>query len=77
MEKISFKGGAMLSPLPPAMVSCGRGEEKNILTIAWTGILNSDPPLTYISVRKSRHSHDIIEREGEIKRVDCRKNGLL
>mgnify|MGYP000854483950 CR=1 FL=1 len=65
MEKISFKGGAMLSPLPPAMVSCGRGEEKNILTIAWTGILNSDPPLTYISVRKSRHSHDIIEREGE------------
>lgn len=65
MEKVSFKGGAMLSPLPPAMVSCGKGAEKNILTIAWTGILNSDPPLTYVSVRKSRHSHAIITREGE------------
>ncbi len=65
MEKVSFKGGAMLSPLPPAMVSCGKGTDKNILTIAWTGIINSDPPLTYVSVRKSRHSHDIIAREGE------------
>lgn len=65
MKKVSFKGAAMLSPLPPAMISCGKGEEKNIITIAWTGIINSTPPLTYISVRKSRHSHAIIEKEGE------------
>ena len=37
----------------------------NIITIAWTGIINSDPPITYVSVRKSRYSHDIIERTGE------------
>ena len=65
MAKKSFKPGEMLSPLPAVMVSCGSGSEKNILTIAWTGIINSDPPMTYISVRKSRHSHDIIEKNGE------------
>ncbi|MBR5230212.1 MAG: flavin reductase family protein [Firmicutes bacterium] len=47
------------------MVSCGEGEEKNIITIGWTGIVNSDPPMTYVSVRPSRYSHDIIEKNGE------------
>ena len=65
MAKKSFKPGEMLSPIPAVMVSCGSGGERNILTIAWTGIINSDPPMTYISVRKSRHSHDIIEKTGE------------
>lgn len=55
--------GTLLSPVPAVMVSCGRDDEKNILTIAWTGIVNSQPPMTYISVRKSRHSHSIISRE--------------
>ena len=63
--KKSFKPGTLLSPVPAVMVSCGDGEEKNIITIGWTGIINSDPPLTYISVRKSRHSHHIIEKTGE------------
>ena len=63
--KKSFKPGCVLSPLPAVMVSCGQGEEKNIITIAWTGVINSDPPMVYISVRPSRHSHDIIEKEGE------------
>lgn len=57
--------GTLLSPVPAVMVSCGRDDEKNILTIAWTGIVNSQPPMTYISVRKSRHSHSIISRERE------------
>lgn len=65
MEKIKIKPGALLCPVPPVMVSCGRGKEKNIITIAWTGIINSKPPMTYISVRKSRHSHGIISRERE------------
>jgi len=47
------------------MVSCGDGSIKNIITIAWTGIVNSDPPMTYISVRKFRYSHDIIKQSGE------------
>lgn len=63
--KRSFKPGTLLSPVPAVMVSCGEGENKNIITIGWTGIINSDPPITYISVRKSRHSHHIIEETGE------------
>ena len=63
--KKSFKPGTLLSPVPAVMVSCGDGEEKNIITIGWTGIINSDLPITYISVRKSRHSHHIIEKTGE------------
>ncbi len=64
-KKKTFKPGAVLSPVPAVMVSCGNGGEKNIITIAWTGIINSEPPMTYISVRKSRHSHNIIKESGE------------
>ena len=65
MGKIQFKPGTMLNPVPAVMVSCGNGDEKNIITIAWTGIVNTDPPMTYVSVRKERHSHDIIKKTGE------------
>ena len=67
MAKIAWKGGALLAPLPPVMVSCGNSKtgEKNIITVAWTGITNTKPPKTYISVRKSRHSHHIIKDSGE------------
>lgn len=65
MAKIEFKPGTMLNPVPAVMVSCGDGEIKNIITIAWTGIINSQPPMTYISVRKERYSHDIIKKTGE------------
>ncbi len=66
MEKEMFKGGTMLNPLPVVMVSCGNKEENyNIITIAWTGIVNSEPPMTYVSVRKSRHSHKIIKDTNE------------
>ena len=64
MGKRSFKGGAMLNPVPAVMVSCGN-RKPNIITIAWTGIVNSNPPMTYISVRKERYSHNIIESTGE------------
>ena len=65
MAKQIMKPGTLLSPVPAVMVSCGEGEKANIITIAWTGIINSDPPMTYISVRKSRHSHKLIEESGE------------
>lgn len=67
MSKVSWKGGALLAPLPPVLVSCGNSEtgETNILTVAWTGIINTKPPRTYISVRPSRHSHHIIKESGE------------
>ena len=65
MAKRSLKPGTLLCPVPAVMVTCGSGDEKNIITIAWTGIVNSDPPMTYVSVRKSRHSHHLIEESGE------------
>ena len=55
----------MLSPVPAVMASLGEGDEAYIITIAWTGIINSRPPMTYISVRKERHSHDILMKTGE------------
>ena len=63
--KVNSTPGPLLAPLPTVMVSCGSMEESNILTIAWTGIINSNPPMTYISVQPKRHSHDIIEKSGE------------
>lgn len=65
MSKVVWKGGTLLSPVPPVMVSCGDMVDSNIITIAWTGILNSNPPKTYISVRPQRHSFDIIKNTGE------------
>ena len=64
--KIPFKPGTMIYPLPAVMVSCGdQPDNYNIITIAWTGTLCSDPPMCYVSVRKERHSHALIARTGE------------
>ena len=65
MARQNFKAGALEAPLPAVMVSVGDMEESNILTVAWTGILSTDPPRAYISVRPSRHSHKIITEKGE------------
>ena len=64
-EKVALKPGAMLNPVPVVMASCGSMEEPNIITIAWTGTVCSDPPMTYISVRPERHSYEIIRQTGE------------
>ena len=47
------------------MVSCGTMEKSNIITIAWTGILNTDPAMVYISVRPTRYSYNMIKEQGE------------
>ncbi len=65
MAKRTLRGGALVCPLPPTMVSCGDMENSNIITIGWTGILNTIPPKTYISVRPTRHSYNIIKEKGE------------
>ena len=60
------KPGALLAPVPAVMVSCALpGEKPNIVTIAWAGTVNSDPPMCSISVRKERFSHSIIRDSGE------------
>jgi len=65
MSKITMKGSTLLAPLPVVMVSCGTAEKANIVTVAWTGIISSKPPKTYISLRQSRHSYNIIRESGE------------
>ena len=65
MAKVLLDPGALLAPVPPVIVSCGDEAEHNLITIGWTGILNTRPPITYISVRPERHSYHIIRRTGE------------
>ncbi len=66
MPKVNWKPGTMIYPLPAVMVSCGNvPEEFNIITIAWTGTLCTDPPMCYISVRPGRYSYDILKKTGE------------
>ena len=64
--KQDWKPGTMIYPLPAVLVSCGSvPEDYNIITIAWTGTLCTNPPMCYIAVRPERHSYDIIKKNME------------
>ncbi len=64
--KQDWKPGTMIYPLPAVLVSCGSTpEEYNLITVAWTGTICSNPPMCYISVRPERHSYDILKRNME------------
>ncbi|MBE6885970.1 MAG: flavin reductase family protein [Ruminococcaceae bacterium] len=65
MAKVAWKGGTLLAPVPPALISCSHGGKDNLITVAWTGILNSNPPKTYISLRPERFSYELIKESGE------------
>ncbi len=67
MSKITFpKPGNFVYPVPAVMVSCrGKNGTANIITIAWTGTICSDPPMAYISVRKERASYPMLVESGE------------
>lgn len=66
MGKLQWKPGTMIYPLPAVMVSCGAEPSSyNILTVAWTGTVCTEPPMTYISIRRERHSYGIIKDTGE------------
>lgn len=65
MGKITWKGGTFIYPLPAVMVSCGDMKNSNIITVAWTGIINTNPAMCYISVRPERFSHELIKKNGE------------
>jgi flavin reductase (DIM6/NTAB) family NADH-FMN oxidoreductase RutF len=65
MSKLTWKPGTMVYPVPAVMVSCGKSQELyNIITIAWTGTICTDPALAYISIRRSRYSYDLIKDAG-------------
>ena len=65
MSKVMWKPGTFLHPLPAVMVSCGTMEKSNIITVAWTGILNTNPAKVYISVRPTRYSYNLIKENRE------------
>ena len=65
MKKTIWKSGTFIYPLPAVMVSCGDMEKSNIITVAWTGIMNTNPAMCYISVRPERYSYNIIKETGE------------
>ena len=66
MSKVKWKPGTMVYPLPAVLVSCGDSlSNNNLITISWTGTINTDPPMVYISVRPSRYSFDIITETKE------------
>lgn len=66
MAKIQWKPGNMVYPLPAVMVSCAdKAGNSNIITVAWTGTVCTNPPMAYISVRPERHSYQMIRETGE------------
>ena len=66
MSKECWKPGNMVYPIPAVMVSCAEeGKADNIITVAWTGTICTNPPMAYISVRPERHSYDMIRNSGE------------
>ncbi|MFR1517303.1 MAG: flavin reductase family protein [Clostridia bacterium] len=63
-SKIQIKPSTFLNPVPVVMVTCGTMETSNIITLAWAGTVNSEPPMLSVSVRKERYSHDILQNSG-------------
>ncbi len=65
MAKQTWAPGTMISPLPPALIASGNMTSPNVMTAAWTGIICSDPVITYVSIRPSRYSHELISQSKE------------
>ena len=65
MSKKIWKSGTFVYPIPAVMVSCGDMENSNIITVAWTGIINTNPAKVYISVKPERYSYNIIKEKKE------------
>ncbi|RLD47064.1 MAG: flavin reductase family protein [Bacteroidetes bacterium] len=66
MSKVEWKSGTLVYPLPAALISCGsQADIQNLITISWTGTINTNPPMLYISIRPERHSYDIIKSDME------------
>lgn len=65
MSKKIWKSGTFIYPIPAVMVTSGTMEKSNIMTVAWTGIQNTNPAIVYISVRPERYSYNLIKENGE------------
>ncbi|MDY6826128.1 MAG: flavin reductase family protein [Bacillota bacterium] len=65
MTKNKLPAQLLLAPVPAAMIGCGNGDINNIITLAWVGVVNSNPPFLSIAVRPNRYSHNLIRDSGE------------
>ncbi len=65
MSKVEWKAGTFIYPIPAVMVTSGNMNKSNIMTVAWTGIINTNPAMCYISVRPERYSYNLIKESGE------------
>lgn len=65
MSRKEWKSGTFIYPIPAVMVTSGNMEKSNIMTVAWTGIINTNPAMCYISVRPERYSYNLIKENGE------------
>ena len=65
MSKITWKPGTFIYPIPAVMISCGTMEKSNIITVAWTGVINTNPAMVYISIRPERYSYNLIKNQKE------------
>lgn len=65
MSRQIWKGGTFVYPIPAVLVTSGDMENSNIMTVAWTGITNTNPALVYVSIRPQRHSYNIIKKTKE------------
>jgi len=65
MAREIWKAGTFIYPIPAVMVTSGTYENANIMTVAWTGIINTNPAMCYISVRPERYSYNLIKENGE------------
>ena len=60
-----WKSGTFIYPIPAALVSSGTMKKSNILTVAWTGIINTNPAIVYVSIRPERYSYNLIKENKE------------
>lgn len=60
-----WKPGTMIYPLPAVIVTCGDQHRSNMLTVAWTGTVCTNPAMCYISVRPERYSYELIAKQME------------
>jgi len=65
MTKNKLPARLLLGPVPAALIGCGSGDAQNIITLAWVGVVNSNPPMLSIAVRPNRYSHNLIRDSGE------------
>ena len=64
-SKVIWNGTTLIAPVPPVLVGVSDGEKNNVFTVGWTGIINTRPPKTYISVHPDRYSYEFIKETGE------------